>query len=465
MKALLLSISKKPPWIADLFPDLHPCLLPIMNKPLWEFYVDFCVLHGIREIRFVNYDSSPDIEEYFSDGTRWGVKISYAYAKPNDSVDRIIQKNKGFLADEKVFLFSGLAFLHYDIQHPSEALQTDKELRFSCKKNECEMRFLKHIDEWENVATETLNAKEFPFSFTNLDSPMQYFQLQMKMLAEDYEHYTLPYYGKEKGILIGRNVVFPASVIINKPVLLGNNLEIKANSVIGPNVILGNNVIIDSNTVIKDSIIGDFTYIGSNLEIIGKLFHQKKLVEPETNESLEVVDDFFANRISANFLHTIQRKISHSMLAMLILVIGLPIYIPFWLAAKLFSLKMEEKECLLDKKGATIKLKTWKSRISNIEFSFIRRFMLDKFPLLKYAMSGKIYLVGHSLLSNSEENVDYIQNLPYYQPAVFSNAELYTDFSNSTEFLFHDLEYCGSSNLKMDLHILKQYVKKFFLNV
>ena len=52
------------------------------QKPLLEYVVRLLKYHGIRELTFlVNYKYE-QIENYFSDGSRFGVKISYLHDDP-----------------------------------------------------------------------------------------------------------------------------------------------------------------------------------------------------------------------------------------------------------------------------------------------------------------------------------------------------------------------------------------------
>ena len=54
----------------------------IRQKPLLEYVVRLFKFHGIQELAFlVNYKAE-QIVNYFDDGSRFGVKISYVYDDP-----------------------------------------------------------------------------------------------------------------------------------------------------------------------------------------------------------------------------------------------------------------------------------------------------------------------------------------------------------------------------------------------
>jgi len=54
-------------------------MIPIINKPLMEFLVDVLRVHGFDEILVTTSYLSPSIENYFRDGSRFGVQIAYSF--------------------------------------------------------------------------------------------------------------------------------------------------------------------------------------------------------------------------------------------------------------------------------------------------------------------------------------------------------------------------------------------------
>jgi len=63
-----------------LFTDQAPkVMIPILGRPLLEWHVEQYKKHGVSEF-FFNLHYLPEvIEEYFGDGSHWGVKISYNF--------------------------------------------------------------------------------------------------------------------------------------------------------------------------------------------------------------------------------------------------------------------------------------------------------------------------------------------------------------------------------------------------
>jgi len=54
-------------------------MIPIINKPLMEFLVDLLRAHGFDEILVTTSYLASEIENYFRDGSRFGVQIGYSF--------------------------------------------------------------------------------------------------------------------------------------------------------------------------------------------------------------------------------------------------------------------------------------------------------------------------------------------------------------------------------------------------
>ncbi|MDY6915125.1 MAG: sugar phosphate nucleotidyltransferase, partial [Candidatus Cloacimonadota bacterium] len=110
MRCLIYSPDSHNSWMKDYFPDVNPYFLKLLNKPLLEYYIDFCVINGITEIRIVLNNSSRALEDYFEDGTQWGVHISYNLSKPQDTLHNVLIKNSNFCKEDKLFIIQGFQF-------------------------------------------------------------------------------------------------------------------------------------------------------------------------------------------------------------------------------------------------------------------------------------------------------------------------------------------------------------------
>jgi mannose-1-phosphate guanylyltransferase len=65
--------------VRPLTHDLPKPMVPILGKPVLEYLIAHLALHGVNEIMVNVAHHYQKIEEYFGDGSRWGVEIGYSY--------------------------------------------------------------------------------------------------------------------------------------------------------------------------------------------------------------------------------------------------------------------------------------------------------------------------------------------------------------------------------------------------
>ena len=54
-------------------------LVPIVNRPVMEYLIDLLKKHGFDEIMVNLHYLGDQIENYFGDGAKWGVKIYWSH--------------------------------------------------------------------------------------------------------------------------------------------------------------------------------------------------------------------------------------------------------------------------------------------------------------------------------------------------------------------------------------------------
>lgn len=112
--------------VRPLTRDLPKPMVPILGKPVMEYLIEHLARHGITEIMVNVAWHHHKIEEYFGDGSRWGVQIGYAYEGIREHGDilprpmgsaggmRRIQDFGGFF-DESTLVMCGDALIDLDI--------------------------------------------------------------------------------------------------------------------------------------------------------------------------------------------------------------------------------------------------------------------------------------------------------------------------------------------------------------
>ena len=112
--------------VRPLTKDLPKPMVPILGKPVMEYLIEHLARHGIKEIMVNVAYYHQRIEEYFGDGSRWGVEIGYSYEGVKEHGDilprpmgsaggmRKIQDFSGFF-DETTLVLCGDALIDLDI--------------------------------------------------------------------------------------------------------------------------------------------------------------------------------------------------------------------------------------------------------------------------------------------------------------------------------------------------------------
>ena len=112
--------------VRPLTRDLPKPMVPILGKPVMEYLIEHMARHGITEIMVNVAFLHHKIEQYFGDGSRWGVQLGYSYEGVRDHGDilprplgsaggmRRIQDFGGFF-DETALVLCADALIDLDI--------------------------------------------------------------------------------------------------------------------------------------------------------------------------------------------------------------------------------------------------------------------------------------------------------------------------------------------------------------
>ena len=112
--------------VRPLTKDLPKPMIPILGKPVMEYLIEHLARHNVTEIMVNVAWHHQKIEEYFGDGSRWGVQIGYSYEGIRDHGDilpkplgsaggmRRIQDFSDFF-DETTLVLCGDALIDLDI--------------------------------------------------------------------------------------------------------------------------------------------------------------------------------------------------------------------------------------------------------------------------------------------------------------------------------------------------------------
>ena len=78
MKAMILAAGRGTR-VRPLTETLPKPMIPIIHKPVMEMLVDHLSSHGFKQIMVNTSYLAPQIESYFRDGHRFGVRMAYSF--------------------------------------------------------------------------------------------------------------------------------------------------------------------------------------------------------------------------------------------------------------------------------------------------------------------------------------------------------------------------------------------------
>jgi len=432
-------------------------MLRIANKPLLEYYIDFCELIGVDQVRIVMDEPDMETEEFFNDGSRWGENISYSISRESDSVDDIVHKNSSFIDNTDLMVIDGPVFIWYDKENVDLDFQNSHRLISIINVESGSVMYIKSGHLKKGIDVSDAQSATAKLCLSPITSVKQCYELSIDILKNHRDRFVLPGYNNEPGIHIGQNVEIPRDVQICKPVIIGDNVRFKPGSVIGPNAVIGSNSLVDSSTVITDSIIGDGTYVGTDLEIKHKIINRELLIDPVSGETVNVHDHLLISELDPHLLYSFLHRTLHHVLAVLLIIL---MFIPFLLFSFISVLSgkilFEWGEYITSKRCDVTRLCTLKTAKPSTMLKIYHRFSLDKFPLLLRVPLGTIYASGNTLLESNDSNNELVRTMNIYHPSVFSYNEYLSNQGEQAKFErdINDLYYSSNSSIWLDFKIV-----------
>ena len=298
-------------------------LLPIANKPMSEYCVEAIKDCGITEIAIIiGGIGSNKVKEYYGDGSKFNVKISYIEQDEPKGIAHAINLCKNFVGNEKFLVFLGDNIIQKSISNISQKFESsdDDALVLLCEvsnpkrfgiANIKENKIIKIIEKPKNPPTNLavtgiyfLTTRIFDI-FSRLKpswrNELEITDALQMMLEEnctvnfemitDYWKDTgtpddiihangevlknmQPYFfgTKQDGTKLVGNTMIGNDSHLSKnskilgPCIIGKNCRIEENCTIGPNVSIGDNSRL-TNCNIENSIIMENCIIDSNMKI------------------------------------------------------------------------------------------------------------------------------------------------------------------------------------------------------
>lgn len=278
------------------------------------------------------------------------------------------------------------------------------------------------------------------------------------------------------GVWVGRNHFIHPTARLLPPVYIGDNCRIGQNVEIGPMTVLGDNVIIDDEATVRQSSILEQTYVGRMVDITDRLVNQTTIIEPETGQSIQVVDAFLlaaaapAGSWGGRF-HRVLDRLGALLLFLMLLPLLLLLLPLVWLASggALFQRETHSGRRATRREGdpAAADIETFdllmfrttrRDGTVNAVGRWLRRWELDRLPELVNVCIGDLALVGVKPLRPTE--VDLVQ-AEWYQkrfecPAGFTGLwYIQTDPSSDLEeIVIADTFFAATRTWRSEIGIL-----------
>jgi dTDP-glucose pyrophosphorylase len=106
MKSVILAAGKGTR-MKDLTQELPKPMLRVQGKPILEHILEGLIAAGIRQHCIVTGWRAEVVEEYFGDGSRWGVSIGYARQEVQDGTGRAAEPARAFVGHDCFLLTYG----------------------------------------------------------------------------------------------------------------------------------------------------------------------------------------------------------------------------------------------------------------------------------------------------------------------------------------------------------------------
>lgn len=306
-------------------------MIPVANRPVLEYTIELLKIHRINDI-IVNLHFKPEmIKNYFKDGKKWGVDITYSHERKPLGTAGGIKKIENLLKKETFLVMSGDGLTDINL---TELIKFHKEKggvvtivlkEVSAKleygiaavgKNSQITHFLEKPSWGEvfhgmntgiNTGIYVLEPEIFKYIPRNkeLDFAKNLFPLLLRKKKKIFGYFTNDYWcdignlqqyrmshrdilegiikvkiegewvsgrhrkgvGRCSKAWIDEGCEIDPSALISGPLIIGKNCRVKRNVRISGATVLGNNCFVDEGAVLYDCIIWDNGYIGKDVRI------------------------------------------------------------------------------------------------------------------------------------------------------------------------------------------------------
>ena len=400
--------------------SIVPPLIPLLNKPIAQHQIERGYASGFKEVVVIASDGLRAVNQYFGDGTRFGVKLDILIGSlSGDECESLLKHN--YLFTETIILMAGLILGNLQLSELLE-LHRAADRRISIIRDRDNHLFIAAIfepgsdrllkqsrgDIYKTISGmlhsggREVGVVDTEAASVSGNGPMGILEMNKKLLCDPSLAVHNPYFESGKGIFLGRGANIHPRARLMPPVLIGHHSQIMAGAEIGPYAVIGDNTVVAKKAVIQSSVILSNSYIGEMTRVEKKIIAQNLLFSADSGEKVVVTDPFLLGKLSADLLSDWLDKLIHRGLAFGIFLS----LAPLGLAAAVVSLRRSNSP-IIDHVvlGSGIVESsedlTYLPRINMLKFSDTDP-LVPWWPMLINVMKGDFRLIGPRPLTPEE---------------------------------------------------------------
>ncbi len=368
--------------------SVPPALIPLLNKPLAQHQIEQGYACGIRDMYLIASTGLNEVNAYYGDGSRFGVRLGVLIGSSNGDECRSLLKHR-FLFDSRFVLVSGFRLGELKLKNTLRRhRESGNVVSLICSSDNEDIiaaiiepeaeglieklsgslleALLAEVSN-ETSRTGVIRTKSESVSGYGLKSIME---INRRLLRNPLSFTHNQYFEEGHGFFIGRGTFIHPSARINRPVMIGSYCQIMNGAEVGPNVVLGDNSLIAGKAHVSEALIMENSYIGKMTHIENCIVAQNLIFDPETEERTYISDAFLLGRLDRNVFGEMAENVFNRGIALGALVT----LAPLGLASSLLSLKkygkhIDEREVVGRGNAETVK-----------DIEYLPRFKLVCFP-------------------------------------------------------------------------------------
>ncbi|MCB0122245.1 MAG: sugar transferase [Caldilineaceae bacterium] len=357
-------------------------LLPVVNRPLIVYAVEFLASQGYRDIVVGLCEMADHIESTLGSGQRWNVQFQYLLQRHPSGIVDLLTRAASLLTETCLILPADL-LVRFDIQAAldfhhahggpvtallsptasdhdrSPTLWLDQHHQIGGERSATARRGydtgIYLIEPWllKQLPQQQGDASGYQLLERLLDcgveirgcmiegywNPIANFEdfqtaqqdvlqglMQGSVSTGKHQKNALleKHYLEEKnvgaGIWRGVGAWLHPTVQITPPVVIGAGCRIDRHVELGPNVVIGANCIIDEGATVQESTILPETYIGKLLHVQQRVVQQQTLVEIPSGTFVDVADPLLLNSVDVTAPSTLFLRLLERLIALFLLM-------------------------------------------------------------------------------------------------------------------------------------------------